>query len=189
MPAVPLSREVSIRPLGIEDAPALVELLLRNRRFLEPFEPTRADAHFTVPGQRRAIAAAAEEARADKGYAFGIFLDDRLLIGRVSLSNVFRRAWQNANLGYFLDHAHTGRGYMTAAVQLALAFAFASARLHRVQAATLEDNAASIRVLEKAGFRLEGTALRYLHIGGRWRDHRIFAITVEEWSDRQSPPC
>ena len=40
---------------------------------------------------------------------------------------------------------------------------------------------ASNRVLEKAGFREEGLALRYMQINGVWEDHKLFAVTVEEW--------
>jgi ribosomal-protein-alanine N-acetyltransferase len=44
-------------------------------------------------------------------------------------------------------------------------------------------NTASIRVLEKAGFREEGLALRYLKIAGVWEDHTLFAVTLEEWPE------
>jgi len=167
------------------DASAVASLLERNRAFFKPFEPTRPPHHFTSQGQKREIEQSEVEWIADRGYAFGVFLQRRGLIGRVSLSNVFRRSWQNANLGYFLDQRHNRRGYTTTAVKLAVEFAFAEAGLHRVQAGTLVDNAGSIRVLEKAGFRFEGTALSYLKIDGEWRDHRIFAITREEW--RRTP--
>ena len=103
------------------------------------------------------------------------------LIGRVALSNVSRGAWQNATLGYYIDEAHTGRGYATEAVRLALEFAFGSARLHRVQAAVLPRNIASRRVLEKAGFCREGRSTKYLQINGVWEDHEMFAITLEDW--------
>ena len=53
-----------------------------------------------------------------------------------------------------------------------------------VPAAALPHNAASIRVLQKNGFRHEGLAERYLLIAGRWQDHAIFAITAEEWEAR-----
>ena len=45
-------------------------------------------------------------------------------------------------------------------------------------------NPRSARVLEKAGFRREGLALHYLQVAGRWEDHDMFAITVE---DRRVP--
>jgi ribosomal-protein-alanine N-acetyltransferase len=52
--------------------------------------------------------------------------------------------------------------------------AFGELGLHRLEAGTLVDNAASRRVLEKNGFEHIGLARRYLHIGGDWRDHLLF---------------
>jgi ribosomal-protein-alanine N-acetyltransferase len=117
------------------------------------------------------------------GFAFGIFLlENDELLGRVTLSNVARGAWQNATMGYFLDREHNGRGYTTDAVKLAVEFAFAEARLHRVQAGVMPRNLGSIRVLEKNGFRYEGKSMRYLQINGAWEDHNMYAITAEEWT-------
>src|SRR5207342_3877462 len=121
-----------------------------------------------------------EGARADRRYAFGIFAP--ALVGRVALNEVVRGVFGNAYLGYFVDEAVNGRGYATEAVRLAVRFAFAEASLHRVQAAVVPRNTASVRVLEKAGFREEGYAERYLCINGVWEDHRIFAITSEDLS-------
>lgn len=103
----------------------------------------------------------------------------------MNLSNVVRGAWGNCTIGYFVDHGRNGLGYATEAVGLAVRFAFDHAGLHRVQAAVMPRNVRSIRVVEKNGFRYEGLARRYLQIDGRWEDHNIYAITVE---DRTSPP-
>ena len=64
----------------------------------------------------------------------------------------------------------------TAAVRLALSFAFGHLGLQRVEAACLPHNEASIRLLERVGFRKEGLARRYLCINGRWQDHVLYAI-------------
>jgi [ribosomal protein S5]-alanine N-acetyltransferase len=66
-------------------------------------------------------------------------------------------------------------------VRQGLDVAFRELELHRVQAAVMPINRASIRVLEKTGFREEGLALRYLQINGVWEDHKLFAMTAEEW--------
>ncbi len=57
--------------------------------------------------------------------------------------------------------------------------AFDELGLHRVQAAVVPENTASARVLEKAGFREEGLARRYLFLDGQWKDHRMFARTAD----------
>jgi [ribosomal protein S5]-alanine N-acetyltransferase len=100
----------------------------------------------------------------------------------VALSSVIRGAFQNAYLGWSLDEAHGGRGFASEAVRLLIDFAFEDAGLHRVQAAVIPRNVASLRVAEKVGLRKEGFARRYLKINGVWEDHKLFAITSEEWN-------
>jgi ribosomal-protein-alanine N-acetyltransferase len=172
-----------LRGFTVEDADALLALRVENRSFLDPYEPIRGEEFFTGPGQRREIERGMSDAAADRAYPFGIYSrEGGVLIGALRLSSVVRGAWHNANLGYFVGRQHNGRGAGTEAVGLALEYAFESARLHRVQAAVMPANRASIRVLEKNSFRREGYALRYLRIAGEWRDHEIFAITREEWT-------
>jgi [ribosomal protein S5]-alanine N-acetyltransferase len=168
---------ISLRPLEPADAPAMLDLRLRNRDFFEAWEPLRDESWYTLAAQQDDIAGGIEGARADRRYVFGIF--DPSLVGRIALNEVVRGVFGNAYLGYFVDEAVNGRGYATEAVRHAVRFAFGEAGLHRVQAAVVPRNAASARVLEKAGFREEGYAERYLCIKGVWEDHRIFAITSD----------
>ena len=78
------------------------------------------------------------------------------------------------------------RGYMTEALALVLRRAFGPLRLHRVEANIQPGNRASIALVRRAGFRREGLSRRYLKIGGRWRDHERWALTVEEWRPRRT---
>lgn len=87
---------------------------------------------------------------------------------------------QAASLGYWMGAPYSGRGLMTDAVRAAVQFAFGTLRLHRLEAACLPGNTASARVLEKAGFRLEGRARQYLKIDGRWQDHDLFALVDDD---------
>ena len=172
----------AIRPIQPSDAEVLSALRMANRAHLEPWEPVRPDTFFTVAGQALSIAGALAEWKAGARYAF-VVCDaaegDRPL-GNVTVANVVRGAWRSATLGYWIAADDCGRGHATTATQLAVAVAFAHAGLHRVQAAVLPRNAASARVLEKAGFRREGHALRYLEIAGRWEDHDLYAVTAED---------
>jgi ribosomal-protein-alanine N-acetyltransferase len=61
-----------------------------------------------------------------------------------------------------------------------LRHAFGALKLHRVQASIQPENERSIALVRSAGFRKEGLSLRYLKIGGRWRDHEHWAITIED---------
>jgi ribosomal-protein-alanine N-acetyltransferase len=167
-----------LRTLGPDDAMDMLALRVRNRDHFLSGEPVREDEFFTPAAQRAALEAAAAEREAGTRVLFGIF-EDGELAGYVALSQIFRGAFQNAYLGYAVDLDRGGRGLATAAVGAAVEHAW-SIGLHRVQANVMPENAASKRVLEKNGFRREGLAERYLHIGGRWADHEMYALTVEE---------
>ena len=172
----------AIRPFTPADLEELVALRLRNRGYTEPFEPQRRDDFYTPSGQAQEIALDDRAWTAGSGFAFAILdvaAGDRIA-GRIALSNVVRGPWRNANLGYWVDEAVRGRGHATTAARLIVRFAFDHAGLHRVQPAVMPRNVASRRVVEKAGFRLEGRAERYLQIAGAWEDHDIYALTAEE---------
>ena len=173
----------AIRPFTGSDLDELVALRVRNRAYTEPFEPMRRDDFYSTSGQAQEIALDERAWTAGTGFAFAI-LDvaggDRV-IGRIALSNVVRGPWRNANLGYWVDEACRGRGHATTASRLIVRFAFEHAGLHRVQPAVMPRNTPSRRVVEKAGFRLEGRAERYLQIAGVWEDHDLYAMTAEEF--------
>jgi [ribosomal protein S5]-alanine N-acetyltransferase len=174
----------AIRPTDRSDLEELLALRRANREHTGPWEPVRDHGFWTRAGQALELDLDAQAWAAGTAYAFAVLdAGDRdRLIGRVALANVVRGAWQNATLGYWIDVASGSRGYGTRAVRLALAFAFENAGLHRVQPAIIPRNARSRRVAEKAGFRLEGRAERYLYINGVWEDHDIWAMTAEEWT-------
>ena len=95
-------------------------------------------------------------------------------VGRVNLNNVVLGAFCSADLGYWVDQSHNGRGVATAAVAGVVRVAFTELGLHRVQAGTLLHNRGSQRVLGRNGFSPIGVARRYLNIAGRWQDHLLF---------------
>jgi ribosomal-protein-alanine N-acetyltransferase len=107
--------------------------------------------------------------------------EDDAIVGLINFSQIFRRGFQNAYLGYQLFAGFTGRGYMTAAVSLAVQFAFNVLKLHRIEANVQPKNRKSIAILKRNGFVKEGFSRRYLKIGGRWRDHERWAIIKDDW--------
>lgn len=105
---------------------------------------------------------------------------DHSLVGVFNLSQIFRRSFQNAYLGYWANVVHQGQGLMSEALPLVLGRAFDELGLHRLEANIQPANEASIRLVRRAGFRKEGYSPRYLHIDGEWRDHERWAITAED---------
>lgn len=103
------------------------------------------------------------------------------IIGVANLGQISYRSFQNAYLGYYADVNYARQGLMTEGIHLVMNYAFYTLGLHRVEANIQPDNQASIRFIQRLGFRLEGFSQRYLYINGAWRDHQRWAITVEEW--------
>jgi ribosomal-protein-alanine N-acetyltransferase len=161
---------------------AWAELRAASRDHLAPWEPLWAHDELTRSAYRRRIRHYQQEARDDLGYAlFVMRADDDALLGGITLGNVRRGVTQAAVLGYWIGARYAGRGYMTAAVRAAVPFVFDTLKLHRLEAACLPSNAASIRVLEKNGFQREGLARSYLKINGSWQDHLLFALIEDDW--------
>lgn len=170
---------VTLRLLTVDDAEAMARVRSENREFFQPFEPSRGDEWFTVSAQRADIEAVDKKSADGAMHRFGAFAnsDSKTPIGWITISCIERGPWQNANIGYSIVQAENGKGIATEVVRLAIEYAFKDLHLHRVQAAVLPTNVASIRVLEKNGFRYEGLALRYLYLNGKWEDHNIYAVT------------
>ena len=115
--------------------------------------------------------------------AFFIFeLRSGALLGGVTLGNIRHGVAQSGHIGYWIGEKYAGQGFMVEAVQLLVAFAFDTLKLHRIEAACIPDNARSVRVLEKAGFRREGLLRSYLRINGVWQDHYLYALIAGDQS-------
>jgi [ribosomal protein S5]-alanine N-acetyltransferase len=170
---------VRLEPLHQVHAVAVTTLRTAQREFLAPFEPARGADFYTLAAQRRAIAQLEAEREADRGYGFLILANEEPA-GMLSVSRVTRGPFQNAGLGYWVAEQLGGRGIATAAVGEVVEWGFSAAGLHRLEAATLTDNAASQIVLRRNRFTEIGFCPRYLHIAGEWRDHLLFARTVED---------
>jgi [ribosomal protein S5]-alanine N-acetyltransferase len=147
-----------------------------SRDFLSPWEPTWPNDDLTRSAFRRRIKRYVEDLRSDQGYAFLIVRSpDDAVVGGVTLANIRRGVAQAGSLGYWIGLPFVRQGYMTAAVRAIIPFAFATLRLHRLEAACIPTNAASIKLLEKTGFTREGYAREYLCINGAWQDHLLYA--------------
>lgn len=169
-----------IRLLDVLDAQDLAHLYRSNRDFLSPYEPTRPGSFFTESGQRELAERKLTDWEAGLCAPFVILDDDERVVGAINLNDVVRGAFQSVSLGYWVAESAGGRGLATEAVGSACDFAFEILGLHRVQAATLVDNARSQAVLAANGFRRYGLAPSYLRIDGRWRDHVLFQRLADQ---------
>ena len=176
-----LGEGVALRAPQMADFEEWVALREASRDFLTPWEPTWPADDLHRGAFRRRLKRYWEDQRSDQAYPFFIFREeDQALVGGLTITNIRRGVAQAGNLGYWMGEAYARRGYMAAAVRALMPFAFTALRLHRIEAACIPSNAASIRLLEKTGFTREGYAREYLCINGLWQDHLLYARLMKD---------
>lgn len=158
---------VTLRPPHSGDFAEWAALRETSRAFLTPWEPTWPPDDLTRSAFRRRLKRYAEDQRGDLAYAFLIFRsDDNAMVGGLTLANIRRGVAQAGSIGYWIGAPFVRKGYMTAAVRALIPYGFTTLRLHRLEAACIPDNTASIRLLERTAFKREGYARDYLCING-----------------------
>lgn len=172
---------VTLRIPVVADFEAWSALRAQSREFLKPWEPLWPQDDLSRLAFRSRIKRYQKDIESDTAYPFFVFrAGDGVLTGAVTLSNVRRGVAQMASLGYWTGAPFARQGLMTAAVGAVCQFGFSHQRLHRIEAACLPTNAASIGLLRKCAFQQEGYARRYLRIDGKWQDHVLFALLSDE---------
>lgn len=168
---------VYLRPPEMRDFDEWAALRHLSRGFLSPWEPTWPTDDLTRASFRRRLRRHAGEIENDEAYPFLLFREcDDAILGGLTFGQVKRGVAQAATLGYWMGQPFAGQGWMARAVRAASGFAFATLRLHRIEAACLPENTASIRLLQRTNFQQEGHARAYLRINGTWQDHLLFAL-------------
>jgi [ribosomal protein S5]-alanine N-acetyltransferase len=180
MPAIENER-VMLRPPQMADFAEWAALRERSRDFLKPWEPIWPADDLTRGAFRRRLKRYAEDQRADLSYSFFIALKpEGVLVGGITLANIRRGVAQAGSIGYWVGEPHARHGILTAALRALVPFSFVTLRLHRLEAACIPTNVASIALLEKSGFQREGYARQYLCINGMWQDHLLYARIKDE---------
>jgi RimJ/RimL family protein N-acetyltransferase len=169
-PTLPASDGVMLRPLREQDLGIMASLadnpkIWNNLLDVFPHPYGLADAHAFYDRL---------EVTLGPLRTFAITQDQRFagVIGFDPLSDVHR---MGANIGYWLGEPYWGRGIATAALKTLTAYAFANLPLERLQAEVFAWNLASARVLEKAGYALEGRTRRSIMKASRIGDGLLYA--------------
>lgn len=169
---------VRLRPLNRKDRREYTEVRRANVDWLRPWEATVPDPTWEAPGFWEMRSQFARAAREGRSLPFVIEAGGRFR-GQLTVSGFQWGSLASATIGYWIDRRVAGQGLTPIAVALATDHCFA-AGLHRMEIAIRPENTASLRVVEKLGFRDEGIRERYMHIDGDWRDHRIFSLLTED---------
>lgn len=179
------SGDLLLRPLRYRDKATWMALKRRNAEWLQPWEASAPTPGGPLPTYREMVSSLNRQARSGLTLPWVVALRDGdrrepVMVGQLTVSGVLWGSALTASLGYWIDGAHAGRGITPHAVALATDYCFHDLGLHRMEINIRPENAASLRVVDKLGFRDEGVRERFLHINGEWSDHRSFALTAEE---------
>jgi len=169
---------VEIRLVRPRDAKVLQHELLTNREWLQPWEATLPGASVGFD-MRVSIRRLLQQYRDGSGYPF-VMEHDGEVAGQLNVWGVMRGSLCSATIGYWVSERFAGHGITPTAVALATDLCFSDLGLHRIEICIRPENHASIRVVQKLGFRYEGLRRRYIHIDGDWRDHLAFALVRGE---------
>jgi [ribosomal protein S5]-alanine N-acetyltransferase len=169
-------KQIILRLALNADFAAWKNLRDESRAELTPYEPLWT-VHELSPAAFKSRIRQAKLLAADKeAFQFLIFKKENLaLLGGITLGNIRRGAAQTGEIGYWLGTKYTGQGFMRDAVSTLLTFSFSTLRLHRIEAACIQENTRSIALLKNCGFQYEGIARAYLEINGRRQDHHLYA--------------
>jgi ribosomal-protein-alanine N-acetyltransferase len=184
---------IVIRPIRVRDARALERELMENRGWLRKWEATNPHGPMSFD-TRASIRSLQSNARAGYGLPFLIEYDGEIA-GQLNVSSISYGSVSSASIGYWVSERFAGKSITPTAVALASDYAFFQVGLHRIEICIRPENAPSLRVVEKLGYRYEGLRRRFIHINGDWRDHFCFALVAEElpagvlrrWRDGQVP--
>ena len=118
-------------------------------------------------------------ADANETFAFAITTEGKVIgsIGVFRQGNIHRRT---AELGYYIAEAYWGKGMMTKAVRQICRYVFDNSDILRIYAEPFAFNAASCRVLEKAGFQYEGTLRSNAVKNGNVIDMKMYSLLKSE---------
>lgn len=175
------TKNLYLRRLSISDAGAYLELFMKNlgyvRRWLYDFSPNCKLEHI-----KKAISISHLGAKSGTMLDLGIFhAETGRLIGHVGLSSVFYDIRMSALLSYWISEDMANKGYMTQSLSSVISFIFEEAYIHRIWAEVALNNPSSLHLLNKLGFRNEGTTKSNIFINGQWQDTAEFSILAEEY--------
>jgi ribosomal-protein-alanine N-acetyltransferase len=175
----PAGERVLLRPLTRADGERYAAVRRANAEWLAPWDATAPDGR--EPGRTfpQLVDHYDGEARAGRMLPFALEVAD-LLVGQLNLASVTWGSFRSCAAGYWVSRSVAGRGIVPTALAVAGDHALGAVGLHRIEVNIRPENAASLAVVRKLGFRAEGLRPRLLHIDGAWRDHLSFALTTED---------
>ncbi|MCR5581306.1 MAG: GNAT family N-acetyltransferase [Pseudobutyrivibrio sp.] len=172
------TNRLSLRILGKESAPLVLDFYNRNKDIFEKYEPIMGEDFYTLDHQKRVLEFEHNNILKLIMLRYWIFErnNPRQIVGTVSFRNIVRPIYQSCTIGYKMDRDYMNRGYCSEAISATVPLIAKELGIHRFEALVLPDNAPSIHMLEKLGFQYEGTLRDKIIINGARLDHRMYAF-------------
>ncbi|MEI8231928.1 MAG: GNAT family protein, partial [Actinomycetes bacterium] len=170
--------DIGLRIIRTKDAKTIEQLVLGNREWLRPWEATNPHAPMTFDF-RAQIRSLLRQLETSDALPFVVLYQGQI-VGQLNVANILHGSLSSCVIGYWIAPEVAGLGITPTAVALAMDYMFNVVGLHRVEIDIRPENGASIRVVQKLGLRYEGLKKNYIHINGDWRDHYVFALTIDE---------
>lgn len=162
-----------LKTLDKSYAELVLDYYLRNRQFLEQWDPIQNEEFYTKQYHKDQLDK--ELCDIENGSIFKLWIFEKQekgrIIGNIAFNNIIKGVFLSCFLGYKLDKDEINKGYITEAVQEGIDIMFNEFGLHRIECNIMPKNKRSLRVAEKLGFYNEGLAYKYLKINGKWEDH------------------
>lgn len=167
-----------LKLLGEEEAPAVLRFYQQNRAVFEPYEVLHPEQFYTVAYQRTLMNCELSLTLKHSLIRFYVFRKENPdeIIGTICFRNIDHSTYYSCETGYRFSPAYWHKGYAREALAFGIQLMFEEMHLHRIEAAVMPGNTASIRLLESLGFQQEGIAREYALIQGKWEDHIRFAL-------------
>ena len=167
-----------LKILDGDDAQIVTEFVTRGRDLFEKYESKKTETYYTEIYQRNVLDAEYAEMLNKRYLRYYVFKKNntKLIIGTVSFGNVTDAPYNSSTIGYKFDPFFHNQGYAIEAVNAVIDTAFSYLNLHRLMAYIMPENQASIKLIEKAGFKREGFMEKAINIRGHWEDHFLYAL-------------
>lgn len=175
------TKHLILSPPNLKDLSEIIHFDDRNLIHLKKWEPT--SSLDTPPvDQKTRLSNWIKECADGKSVRFIIRPknDPNKIIGFCNFTQIFYGSFKACYLGYKIDYEYEGKGLMFEALEASIKYVFENSGIHRIMANYIPMNARSAKLLHRLGFIVEGYAKNYLLINGKWEDHVLTALSLEQ---------
>ena len=167
-----------LRGLREQDAPALFELVDKNRERLRRWLPW-VDTTIAERDSLNFILATHKRRQEGIGLHTAIWHDDALC-GVVGFNGIVT-SHRHGEIGYWIAAEFEGKGLVTASCRALVTHGFDELDLHRIAVKCSNDNHRSEAIPIRLGFTYEGTLRDYAKVGDQYESLKIYSVLRDEW--------